>query len=312
MRQVKRKRPTNIRSELKRAQGRDAKRAAAKPFGKRKQPPRSLWARIGGAVAGLFSWRRPILLLTSLSTLAVLFAGIAISGAVDRGWTRLDKAMVEGVRAAGFTVARIAVSGNRRTPAESVRAALGAKAGASMFGFDIYAARERILRLPWVAKAEVRRRYPGDLEVRIVEKHPFARWQGPRGVYVVTREGGLITKHGVEAFHALPLLAGEGAPGRADRILATIARHPEVARHIAVYQYQSGRRWNLILTDGVVVKLPEEGWADQIGDLAQLIVKKKFLDYDVTEIDLRGDSHYFVRKAGRKPDTAKSENGRAI
>jgi cell division protein FtsQ len=82
-----------------------------------------------------------------------------------------------------------------------------------------------------------------------------------------------------------------------------------VAR-VKAYQYQSGRRWNLLLDDGVVVKLPEFGWQKQLDVLDHLIVDKGVLEDDIREIDLRSATHYFfVRKTG---EDKKPEAGSAI
>ncbi len=64
----------------------------------------------------------------------------------------------------------------------------------------------------------------------------------------------------------------------------------------------SGRRWNLILDDGVTVKLPETGWKTQIDALEHLIVDKGILERDVEEIDLRSpDNYFFVLRGEKKP-----------
>ena len=66
-------------------------------------------------------------------------------------------------------------------------------------------------------------------------------------------------------------------------------------------QRVSARRWNLILDDGVVVKLPEEGWQDQLDALEHLIVDKSVLERDIIEIDLRSaDNYFFVLRGGQQ------------
>ena len=60
-------------------------------------------------------------------------------------------------------------------------------------------------------------------------------------------------------------------------------------------QLVSGRRWNLLLDDGVIVKLPEQGWEKQLGTLEHLIVDKGVLERDISEIDLRSPDNYFFK-----------------
>ena len=55
------------------------------------------------------------------------------------------------------------------------------------FGVDIAAVRESVLSVAWVRDVSVRRVWPGELHVTVVEERPVARWA----------EGGLITDRGV-------------------------------------------------------------------------------------------------------------------
>ena len=51
-------------------------------------------------------------------------------------------------------------------------------------------------------------------------------------------------------------------------------------------QRVGGRRWNLLLDNGVIVQLPEKNWQKELGTLESLIVDKGILERDVTQIDL--------------------------
>jgi cell division protein FtsQ len=208
---------------------------------------------------------------------------------------------------AGFGISEIHITGNRRTPYRQVLAVLGMKPGQSIFSADLAGARARLTHLDWIASAEVHRRYPDAIFVTLVEKRPFALWQTPPDangqahIAVIERSGGLITTEGIEKFRRLPKLLGRGAPATAADLVDAVRTHRAVAARTAAYSYQSGRRWNLLLDDGVTVKLPETGWAAQLDVLERLIIDNGILERDVTEIDLRSPSHYFfVLKSGEK------------
>jgi cell division protein FtsQ len=70
-------------------------------------------------------------------------------------------------------------------------------------------------------------------------------------------------------------------------------------------QRVSGRRWNLVLDDGVLVKLPEENWQTELAALERLVVEDGVLERDITEIDLRvHDNYVFVlRHAAPRKNT---------
>jgi cell division protein FtsQ len=287
------------RSKAGRGSARASRSSAAQPFGRRKQPNalQRAWQRVSGWIA----FRRPVLTVSAGLIAFVIVAGLFVGGYVGRtihGVKTFTAAVMED---AGFGIDKVHLAGNVRTPPESILAALGFEPGQSIFDADIHDARARLMKLDWVADAEVRRRYPDDISVHIVEKLPFALWQAPDDtLYVVERNGALITTRGADAFRNLPFLVGAGGSSAAD-IVDAVATHRAISARIKAYQRVSERRWNLILDDGVVVKLPEAGWAKELDALEHLIIDKGILERDVVEIDLRSPSQYFfVLRSGEK------------
>ena len=299
------------RSRTGRAPARGAARGAVQPAGRRRKPP-GLIARLFGRLRAFISFRSPMLAMTLGLVVLTALAALFVSGVIGRSVHRASAAVDALVDDAGFGIAKLHLAGNRRTAPVTIEAALGLEPGQSMFSADLPGARARLLRLPWVSTAEVKRRYPDDISVRIVEKQPYARWQSPSGLYVVERSGGLITNRDVGAFANLPLLAGDGAPKAAAEFVDAVAHHRAIAARVKAYQYQSGRRWNLLLDDGVLVKLPENGWRKELDALDALIVDKGILERDLAEIDLRSPTQFFfVTKSGEQKDK-KTDRGRAI
>ena len=85
--------------------------------------------------------------------------------------------------------------------------------------------------------------------------------------------------------------------------------HRAVSARIAAYEYVSQRRWNLLLNDGVVVKLPEQGWQKEVDALERLIIDKGVLERDISEIDLRSPTHYFfLLRSGEHKDVARGKD----
>ncbi|HTP76992.1 MAG TPA: FtsQ-type POTRA domain-containing protein [Rhizomicrobium sp.] len=258
---------------------------------------------IAAAIRSAKAWtalRRPMLLLAVSLIAAALFAALFIGGYIGRLVHRIDAGETALIDDAGFGISQVHLSGNRRVAPETILAALGFEPGQSIFDADIHAARMRLEKLDWVASADVKRRYPDDISVHIVEKLPFALWQSSNTVFVVERNGNVITSKGIDEFRHLPLLLGDGGSSAAD-IVDAVSQHRAVAARIKAYQRVSERRWNLILDDGVIVKLPEAGWQKELDALEHLIIDKGILERDVSEIDLRSPTQYFfVLRSGEK------------
>jgi cell division protein FtsQ len=262
------------------------------------------------AFAGLWHLlARPKAALAAGFILIVLIAALLVSGLPGRAYQGAKGALSAMAAHAGFGVYEIHITGNHRVPTGTIFAALGLKPGQSIFFVDLPAARARILALDWIGAADVVRRYPGAITVTVVEKRPFALWQIPGGkVAVVERSGGIITTDGIENFSKLPKLIGAGAPEAAANLIEAAMTHRAVSARVAAFERVSGRRWNLLLSDGVTVKLPENNWQKELDTLEHLIVDNSILERDVTEIDLRSPSQYFfVLKGGEKKDVERGK-----
>jgi len=304
---VERKHRGNPRAKTVRKSLRGGREAASVQPGSARGPKSK--SRLAGYVS------RPILALGGGVALLLLVLGLAVSGVAARAAHALRSGVSAVIADAGFGVYEIRINGNRRVPINTIMAALGVKPGDSIFTVDLPGARAHVLALDWIASADVVRRYPDAITVTVVEKRPFALWQLPApgtvgaSVAVVERSGGVITTRDVDQFSHLPKLIGTGAPDSAAELVDGVQAHRAIAARIAAYERISNRRWNLILSDGVVVQLPETGWAKELDDLENLIVDKGILEKDVTEIDLRSPSHYFfILKSGEKKDVDKGKD----
>ena len=83
------------------------------------------------------------------------------------------------------------------------------------FAVHLDDAQAAVAKLPWVEHAEVRKRWPDVLEVRVVEHVPFARWGDDR---VLSEHGRIFPAHGIAIPQDLPRL--HGPDGRADEVVA--------------------------------------------------------------------------------------------
>ncbi|HTQ14348.1 MAG TPA: FtsQ-type POTRA domain-containing protein [Rhizomicrobium sp.] len=267
-------------------------------FGRRKKPKGTIAGRLLQAAKDRLTASRPMLMLTAgflaLTGIAALFVGGYVGRAIH-GVTQTADALVAD---AGFGIANVDIAGNRRTGKDTILAVLDIQKDQTTLSYDIHAAQARLSRLPWVAGADVRRRYPDTIAVTLAERRPFALWRTDDGIAVIDRDGHVITKTGGLEFQKLPRFVGEAPVGGAE-LVAAIARHRAVHARVWAMRRMGGRRWDLILDDQVVVQLPELGWKQQLDELEHLLVDTGVLERDIREIDLRErDNYYFILKDG--------------
>lgn len=300
MRPVERKRKTT-RSGAKPARNNTRSSRPSAPrqnFGRRGTRKENPFRRLAALLAETVVPTRPMLMMTGGFLAAALVVALFVGGYVGRAIHAVNAGADEIISDAGFGITSVHLAGNHRTPPRMILAALGFAPGQSIFSADLQSARARLMRLAWVSDAEVSRTYPDSISVSIVEKLPFALWESQRGLYVVERSGAPIARVRPAEFRHMPLFLGDAPIGGAD-LADAISSHPALAARVRAMQRVSDRRWNLLLDDGVLVKLPEQNWAAQLDVLEKLIVEKGVLERNISEIDLRSPDNYYFKLRGQ-------------
>lgn len=205
----------------------------------------------------------------------------------------------------GLRISDVQISGAKETDMTLLRQAIGVRTGEPTFGFSLDAVRQRVEQLGPVQTATVERVLPGTLVVSITERNAFAIWQtggtdgqAPKFV-LIDKQGNVITnQNAIEAKRREPwllLLVGTDAPQNAQSLMTELQNTPSVLSHVVAAERVDGLRWNLVLKDRTVVKLPDVGEADAVSQLASLQTSMQLLDRPVQVIDLRIPGRLVVR-----------------
>jgi len=205
----------------------------------------------------------------------------------------------------GLLVREIVIEGRSLTPEGMLRAALGVSRGDKLLGFSLEAARSRIERLTWVQHATVERRLPGTIVVQITERRPYAVWQTGGRFVLIDRAGQIVADQDpvkdAAAFAVLPLVVGPGAPEYAAVLLDELASRPELRARVVAAIRVGERRWNLRLSNGADVLLPEGAEAPAMTRLMELHTTQALLDRPLQSLDLRLPDRLVVRPLPEPP-----------
>jgi cell division protein FtsQ len=245
---------------------------------------------------------------------ALLLGSAAVYGAVLGGQTtRAYEALAGGFErsaiAAGFGIKKVAVTGQVYATDAAITAALGAGPDTMMLNFDTDAAKTRLESVPWIRHAQVMRLLPSTLQVVIEERTPFAIWQKNGQTYVVDAEGVVLAPAMRDAYAGLPFVVGEGAAKNAATLVAELAGHDDLNKHILAAIRVGDRRWTLKLISGGEILLPDDNVPEALASLAKLNDERRVLERDVASIDLRLLDRITVRL--RKGEAAKLQDGTA-
>jgi cell division protein FtsQ len=197
--------------------------------------------------------------------------------------------------AAGFSIATVAIAGEKHLSRDEILAAAGVTGRASLLFFDVADARARLLTNPWIAEATVQKLLPDRLVISISERQAFALWQKAGRVGVIAGDGTVLEPYVMRRYADLPLVVGVGAEIRAREFLAMLNRRPELRTNVRASVLVAERRWNLRLKNGVDVRLPEFDVERALDQFAALERDTKLSSRDITAIDLRLADRVTVR-----------------
>jgi len=196
---------------------------------------------------------------------------------------------------AGFAVEDVRVSGNQHTSEIDILQLLGLDGSTSLLGLDIVEARKALSELPWVESAEVRKVYPSTVEVMLRERQAYAIWQHGTDLSLIERSGSVIAPLRDNKFASLPLFVGRDAETAAASIDAEFAKWPSIASRVKAFVRVAGRRWDVHMDNGIVVRLPEENVAAALAQLNRLDEEQRILTRDIALVDLRLPDRVTVR-----------------
>lgn len=189
--------------------------------------------------------------------------------------------------AAGFAIEDVKVSGNDQTSEIDILQQLGLDGTTSLVALDIAEARKLIAEMPWVQGVTVRKIYPGTIEVSLTERKAFGIWQHGSDLSLIERSGSVIAPLRDNKFAALPLFVGRDAETAAADFYDEFSRWPEIRSRVKAFVRVAGRRWDLRLDNGIVVKLPEHDIARAMKVLSDMESQHQLLERDIAAVDLR-------------------------
>jgi cell division protein FtsQ len=213
-----------------------------------------------------------------------------------------------------FLLRTIVVGGDLdRVERRDIVNALQGRVRGTFFTVDLESVRTLFEGIPWVRHAELRRRWPDCLEVRIEEQVPLARWGQRRDAQLINADGQLFRG---QSDAALPLLAGPaGSEGEvARRYLAFRDTLAPIGLDPTQVMLSSRLAWQLRLSNGITVQLGRDSDRDRVEDrLARFVAafpqtlakSRQRVDY----VDLRYPNGFAARTAERAAEAPRPGPG---
>jgi cell division protein FtsQ len=254
---------------------------------------------------------KPMLIAIAALVIVMGFGtGVIVVYAMDAGKSvsaTIEKLSRGAASMFGLTVTDVLVTGRIETPRSKLLAALGVKRGDPILGFDPHEARLRLLKIGWVAQADVQRRLPNTIFVRITEQKPAAIWQHNGRFKLIGRDGAIISDRVSSRHKNLKILVGKNAPSHVASLINMLQSEPDLMAFVTHATWVGSRRWNLLLKQGIDIRLPAKAPNKAWEHLAALQRKHQLLQKRIRMVDLRVPDKMTVQLLEKSGDTIPGE-----
>ncbi|WGF86208.1 cell division protein FtsQ/DivIB [Marinivivus vitaminiproducens] len=259
------------------------------------------------------TWFKPAMVAGGASTavlaLAGTFALAAHFGWFDHAGERIRSALIDLSARSGLIVRNVYSEGREATRRADLLRAIGVEVGDPILAVDPEAIKRRVEGLAWVERADVVRLWPDTVVVRLSERRPIGLWQRPDRHVLIDSLGREIEGGIPQGMESLLILVGDGAPEHARALLALLSTDADLMRQIRAATWVGGRRWDLLLKNGMTVRFPEGDDARAWARLVRYVREERLLEKAVVAVDLRQADRTVVRLAPEAVDPEKAGGG---
>tara|TARA_X000000950_G_scaffold122092_1_gene153144 strand:- start:563 stop:1405 length:843 start_codon:yes stop_codon:yes gene_type:complete len=240
-----------------------------------------------GALSGVMARpsRRPS--LRSIMTGAMILGGLAAGVVLYIERASLSVAIIDASANSGLHLQTIEVQGRAHTSKDVLMAVSELTLGQPMLTISLPELHDRLSTIGWVKDVAIERRMPSTIRLILTERVPMALLQTEGGHRVIDKDGEIISGADPSAFGHLTVVAGTSAGVNAAPLLNILRTEPELFAEVWAVTYQSERRWDVHLRNGIRVRLPETDPRTAWSRLAIIDHSKQITDRDLAVIDLR-------------------------
>ena len=151
---------------------------------------------------------------------------------------------------------------------------------------------EPLKEIVFLKKAEIKKKYPDTIIVKIFETRPVAILTKDKLRYLLDTASNLIFFGDYTKFNQLPSVFGEDAENNFIYFFDQLTNNNFPKISIKNFYYFQIGRWDLELVNNKIIKFPESNTEEAIKKSIELLNRKDFENYKI--IDLRVDGKIIV------------------
>lgn len=172
-----------------------------------------------------------------------------------------------------------------------IKSAMGIAPNTRAYSVNLDAVKERIIKIPEIREAAIRRLPNGKLVVHARPYRAVAIWTDGTYFYPISGDGTVVNTPNTERTDGTVVFRGTTPNDISDITKAAMG----LIRDLDYLEWVDGRRWNIITKDDITIMLPEDDPIAAIGKIITLDEKHQILSKKLKTIDMRDDARILVK-----------------
>lgn len=167
--------------------------------------------------------------------------------------------------------------------------------GDSLLAVNPSEIQKKLEELPWVKQAYIKKRWPDTISIALIERVPMALYQKNKTIFLIDSEGEIIETSNLSPYKDLIIVSGEASRQNASGLLSLITIGKALYNEVERAVYISERRWDVVLKNETVIKLPENDIAFALKILEDAEDQDSLLSKNLEIIDLRDPNRITIK-----------------
>lgn len=169
--------------------------------------------------------------------------------------------------------------------------------GMPINGVDLNEIKKQVEKIKIVDQAYVKRMLPNEIIVEIIEKEPVLIYIKDNKKFLVDINGTIIREYipkQDKKFKSLKLIRGDKLKHMIESFLNIINVENGLEEYVVVGYFVDNIRWDILLNDGKIIKLPVKGYLNAWENIGKLKDDPFIFDKNVKIIDARVNGKIIV------------------
>ena len=148
--------------------------------------------------------------------------------------------------------------------------------------------KESINDLNFIKEIKVKKIYPDTIKIIVVELKPLGNFINKDNKFLILESGDLIENSSENKFDKLPIILGYGAEKKFHIFYQSLMMENFEIDIIKEFNYFKINRWDIVLKDGKIIKLPINKYEDSIKEFLSIYKKKDYYNFKVFDFRIKG------------------------